>query len=77
MTASGAALPRVPHRELVTYGRELEALGFDELWLVEDCFQYGGVSSAAAILATSPSSPSAAPEPSTPAPSPSLSASPA
>jgi alkanesulfonate monooxygenase SsuD/methylene tetrahydromethanopterin reductase-like flavin-dependent oxidoreductase (luciferase family) len=52
VTAIGAALPRVPHRELVTYGRELEALGFDELWLVEDCFQYGGVSSAAAILAS-------------------------
>ena len=52
MTAIGAALPRVPHRELVAHGRELDALGFDELWLVEDCFQYGGVSSAAAILAS-------------------------
>lgn len=52
MTAIGAALPHVPHRELVAHGRELDALGFDELWLVEDCFQYGGVSSAAAILAS-------------------------
>ena len=52
MTAIGAALPRVPHRELVVYGRELDALGFDELWLVEDCFEYGGVASAAAILAS-------------------------
>ena len=52
MTAIGAALPRVPHRELVAYGRELDALGFGELWLVEDCFRYGGVSSAAAILAS-------------------------
>jgi 5,10-methylenetetrahydromethanopterin reductase len=51
VTAIGAVLPRVPHRELVTQGRELDALGYDELWLVEDCFQYGGVSSAAAILA--------------------------
>jgi alkanesulfonate monooxygenase SsuD/methylene tetrahydromethanopterin reductase-like flavin-dependent oxidoreductase (luciferase family) len=52
VTAIGAALPRVPHRELVAQGRALEAAGFDELWLVEDCFQYGGVSSAAAILAS-------------------------
>ena len=52
MTAIGAALPRVPHRELVAHGRALDALGFDELWLVEDCFLYGGVSSAAAILAS-------------------------
>ncbi|MFZ0387155.1 MAG: LLM class flavin-dependent oxidoreductase [Solirubrobacteraceae bacterium] len=52
MTAIGAALPRVPHRELVAHGREIDALGFDELWLVEDCFLYGGVSSAAAILAS-------------------------
>ena len=40
------------HRELVAHGRALDAAGFDELWLVEDCFQYGGVSSAAAILAS-------------------------
>jgi len=52
VTAIGAVLPRVPHRELVQCGRELDALGFDELWLVEDCFEYGGVSSAAAILAS-------------------------
>jgi 5,10-methylenetetrahydromethanopterin reductase len=52
VTAIGAALPRVPHRELVAHGRVLDAAGFDELWLVEDCFQYGGVSSAAAILAS-------------------------
>jgi 5,10-methylenetetrahydromethanopterin reductase len=51
MTAIGAVLAQVPHRDLVAHGRELDALGFDELWLVEDCFQYGGVSSAAAILA--------------------------
>jgi 5,10-methylenetetrahydromethanopterin reductase len=52
VTAIGAALPRVPHRELVAHGRVLDAAGFDELWLVEDCFEYGGVSSAAAILAS-------------------------
>jgi hypothetical protein len=35
VTAIGAALPRVPHRELVAQGRELDAFGFDELWLIE------------------------------------------
>jgi 5,10-methylenetetrahydromethanopterin reductase len=52
VTAIGAALPRVRHRELVAHGRALDAAGFDELWLVEDCFLYGGVSSAAAVLAS-------------------------
>jgi 5,10-methylenetetrahydromethanopterin reductase len=52
VTPIGAVLPSVRSRDLVAHGRELDALGFDELWLVEDCFQYGGVSSAAAILAS-------------------------
>jgi 5,10-methylenetetrahydromethanopterin reductase len=52
VTAIGAVLPLVPHRELVAHGRALDAARFDELWLVEDCFEYGGVSSAAAILAS-------------------------
>jgi 5,10-methylenetetrahydromethanopterin reductase len=52
VTAIGAALPHVPHRALVAQGRELDALGLDELWLVEDCFEYGGVAAAAAILAS-------------------------
>ena len=45
-------LASVPHRSLVATARELEALGLDELWLVEDCFQYGAVSATAAILAS-------------------------
>jgi alkanesulfonate monooxygenase SsuD/methylene tetrahydromethanopterin reductase-like flavin-dependent oxidoreductase (luciferase family) len=52
VTAIGAVLPSVRSRDLVAHGRELDAVGFDELWLVEDCFQYGGVSSAASILAS-------------------------
>lgn len=28
----------------------MEAYGIEELWLVEDCFQYGGVSAATAVL---------------------------
>jgi 5,10-methylenetetrahydromethanopterin reductase len=54
VTAIGAALPHVPHRELVAQGQELDALGLDELWLVEDCFEYGGVAAASAILASTP-----------------------
>ena len=52
MTPIGAVLPSVRSRDLVAHGRELDALGFDELWLVEDCFEYGGVSGAASILAS-------------------------
>jgi alkanesulfonate monooxygenase SsuD/methylene tetrahydromethanopterin reductase-like flavin-dependent oxidoreductase (luciferase family) len=46
----GAVLAGVRHRELVSRARELEAYGIEELWLVEDCFQYGGVSAATAVL---------------------------
>jgi alkanesulfonate monooxygenase SsuD/methylene tetrahydromethanopterin reductase-like flavin-dependent oxidoreductase (luciferase family) len=52
VTSIGAALPHVAHRDLVASGRALDELRFDELWLVEDCFEYGGVSAAAAILAS-------------------------
>jgi 5,10-methylenetetrahydromethanopterin reductase len=48
----GTVLSSVPHRTLVSTAREHEQLGFDELWLVEDCFQYGAISAAAAILAS-------------------------
>jgi alkanesulfonate monooxygenase SsuD/methylene tetrahydromethanopterin reductase-like flavin-dependent oxidoreductase (luciferase family) len=37
--------------ELVPFARRVEALGYDELWLVEDCFFAGGIASAAAALA--------------------------
>jgi hypothetical protein len=48
----GTVLASLPHRSLISAAGELEGLGLDELWLVEDCFlQYGGTSAAAAILA--------------------------
>jgi 5,10-methylenetetrahydromethanopterin reductase len=50
--ALGTVLASLPHRSLVSTARELEQLGLDELWLVEDCFQYGAVSATAAILAS-------------------------
>ncbi len=36
---------------LPAYARRLEALGYDELWIVEDCFYAGGIASASAALA--------------------------
>ncbi len=36
---------------LVAYARRVEAAGFDELWVVEDCFFTGGVAQAATALA--------------------------
>jgi alkanesulfonate monooxygenase SsuD/methylene tetrahydromethanopterin reductase-like flavin-dependent oxidoreductase (luciferase family) len=40
------AIPDLPEA-----ARRAEALGYDELWLVEDCFAYGGLTAAAAALA--------------------------
>ena len=40
-----------PPEELPEFARRAEATGFDELWVVEDCFFNGGVSAAAAALA--------------------------
>lgn len=37
---------------LQPYARLVEALGYDELWIVEDCFYAGGIASATAALAT-------------------------
>jgi 5,10-methylenetetrahydromethanopterin reductase len=36
---------------LPDYARRVEAAGFDELWLAEDCFLNGGISAAATALA--------------------------
>ncbi len=36
---------------LISYARRVEAAGFDELWVVEDCFFTGGVAQAATALA--------------------------
>jgi 5,10-methylenetetrahydromethanopterin reductase len=39
-----------PPEDLVAFAREVEAMGLDELWVVEDCFWTGGLTSAAAAL---------------------------
>ncbi|MEZ0446285.1 LLM class flavin-dependent oxidoreductase [Cellulomonas sp. ICMP 17802] len=50
--AVGVMLPRdLPADRFRTYAQRAEALGFDELWVVEDCFFRGGVAQAAAALA--------------------------
>ncbi len=36
---------------LPDYARHIESLGYDELWVVEDCFAYGGLTAAATALA--------------------------
>jgi len=36
---------------LIDYARRVEAMGFDQLWVVEDCFFMGGVAQAAIALA--------------------------
>jgi 5,10-methylenetetrahydromethanopterin reductase len=43
--------PTRPIGELPTAARELERLGFDELWIPEDCFAHGGIAAAATALA--------------------------
>lgn len=40
-----------PPERLATFARRVEAGGFDELWVVEDCFFAGGVAQAATALA--------------------------
>lgn len=42
---------RWPARALPQFARELEALGYDELWFAEDCFWWGGITMAATALA--------------------------
>ncbi|MBC8092335.1 MAG: LLM class flavin-dependent oxidoreductase, partial [Pseudonocardia sp.] len=34
------------------YARAVERLGFDELWVVEDCFYAGGIAAGAVALAS-------------------------
>jgi alkanesulfonate monooxygenase SsuD/methylene tetrahydromethanopterin reductase-like flavin-dependent oxidoreductase (luciferase family) len=36
---------------LVDYARRVESMGFDQLWVVEDCFYWGGIAQAAIALA--------------------------
>jgi 5,10-methylenetetrahydromethanopterin reductase len=42
-----------PPEELPAFTKAVEALGLDELWLVEDCFYAGGIAQAATALAHS------------------------
>jgi len=50
--AVGVMLPRdLPADRFKPFAQRAEALGFDELWVVEDCFFRGGVAQAAAALA--------------------------
>jgi 5,10-methylenetetrahydromethanopterin reductase len=44
-------LPQFPPEVLVDFARQVEAAGFDSLWLYEDCFYGGGFASAATLLA--------------------------
>jgi 5,10-methylenetetrahydromethanopterin reductase len=49
----GAMLRReVPPEHTAAYARGVERLGFDELWVVEDCFYAGGVAAGAVALAS-------------------------
>ncbi|MEZ4667995.1 MAG: LLM class flavin-dependent oxidoreductase [Anaerolineae bacterium] len=44
--------PSFPPEMLVDYARRAEAGGFDELWLWEDCFWVGALTSASVVLAS-------------------------
>ena len=49
----GVMLPRdLPVDELLPFARRAEALGFDELWVVEDLGFRGGIAQAGAVLAS-------------------------
>lgn len=52
----GVMLPRdIAIADLVPFGQKAERLGFDEVWVVEDCFYRGGIAQAATVLATTES----------------------
>jgi 5,10-methylenetetrahydromethanopterin reductase len=42
--------PADPIGQLPVFAAGVEALGFDEIWLAEDCFAYGGIAAAAVLL---------------------------
>ena len=49
----GIMLPRdLPAHQIVPFVQKAEELGFDELWVVEDCFFRGGFTQAAVALAS-------------------------
>jgi 5,10-methylenetetrahydromethanopterin reductase len=43
--------PTMPPETMVDFARQAEAAGFDEVWLWEDCFWAGALTSAATMLA--------------------------
>jgi alkanesulfonate monooxygenase SsuD/methylene tetrahydromethanopterin reductase-like flavin-dependent oxidoreductase (luciferase family) len=43
--------PDLPASEFIAYVKEAESHGFDQLWIVEDCFFRGGVAQAGVALA--------------------------
>src|SRR6476659_284337 len=48
----GIMLPRdIANGDLLAFAREVERLGFDELWVVEDLGFRGGIAQTAAVLA--------------------------
>src|SRR5688572_22018758 len=54
MTSLGIMFQReYPPEELIAFTKATEALGMDELWVVEDCFYAGGIAQAATVLAHS------------------------
>ena len=51
--AVGVSLPRnLPADRIVDFARAAERLGFDELWIVEDCFFRGGIAQASVALSS-------------------------
>jgi alkanesulfonate monooxygenase SsuD/methylene tetrahydromethanopterin reductase-like flavin-dependent oxidoreductase (luciferase family) len=47
----GAVYPTaLPIETLPEFARRLERLGYDEMWVVEDCFAYGGLAAATTAL---------------------------
>jgi alkanesulfonate monooxygenase SsuD/methylene tetrahydromethanopterin reductase-like flavin-dependent oxidoreductase (luciferase family) len=42
--------PQLPPAAIPAYARRAEAVGFDELWLAEDCFFAGGIAAVSAAL---------------------------
>lgn len=52
MTAVGFQIPcRLPASQVGALARDVERAGFDEVWVVEDCFFAGGIAAAATALA--------------------------
>jgi alkanesulfonate monooxygenase SsuD/methylene tetrahydromethanopterin reductase-like flavin-dependent oxidoreductase (luciferase family) len=47
--------PHIPAGHLIGYAQQAEQLGFDEIWVAEDCFLHGAFTQAATILASTAS----------------------